>query len=493
MERRRPPAEQGDDSAGSLRRAGASGRKAWLLVLGAVGAAVAAFFVAWPFWRAGEMPQRPAARRDSEKPQAGSQRPGGEKPPPGPETSSPAPAPPDSPDLLREEAFRVADRLIRDVPDRPEPIALLALAHSTFGNSAEAVECWQRCLQLDSDFAGAYDGMGRIALHTGDFEEAAAHFRKALAMAPKLPEIRPLLADALMNLGKPEEAVAVLEEDLELFPQHAQSLFELGRAYLQLNEHEKAGESLRAAVEIDAGLAEAYYCLANVSVRLGQKDEARKYREKFAELKAASQEVTDGRRPAVYRPERVREAVASIHLAAGNLYARRQIAARAEEHWRRTATLDPADVASRHQLALAYLQSRRTREALEVLGQLRKIEPENAIHCLNTGFVHARCGQFDAAEDALRAACKLAPQSPAGFLALAQLYLETNSKLPQARVLAQTAVDLEATASGYFVLGVACDRSGDAAGALAAIEKAVQMDPDNAEYQRMHQRVKNKR
>ena len=275
----------------------------------------------------------------------------------------PPPAEPASPEeaaeSLRIEALEAVNRLIADLPERPEPVALLALAHSRFGNGAEAKKCWQRCLELDPDFAGAYDGLGRLALNVGEFEQAAAHLRKALAMVPKLPEVRGLLADALMSLGKIDEAVVVLEEDIRLFPRNAESLLRLGKAHQQLKEHEKAKGRFEAAIEIDPECMDAYYGLASVCVRLKQGDEARKYRAKFAELKAADEQDSDGRRQVVYRPERLRQAAAAMHLAAGNVYSRQGDLRKAEQRWSRTAALDPQDVASRHQLALLYLQQDR--------------------------------------------------------------------------------------------------------------------------------------
>jgi tetratricopeptide (TPR) repeat protein len=406
--------------------------------------------------------------------------------------SSPAeePASPEeAAEALRAEGLRTANRLIEDLPDRPEPIALLALAHSRFGNGAEAAQCWRRCLELDPGFAGAYDGLGRLALHTGEFDQAATHLKKALAMVPNLPEVRGLLADALMNLGKIDDAMAVLDEDVELFPENAESLARLGKACQQIKRYEKAKEKFQAAIEIDPGCMDAFYGLASVCVRLGQRDEAREYRERFAQLKAADEQDSDGRREAVYRPERLREAVAAICLAAGNVYSRHGDLGKAEERWLRAAALDPEEVAPRHQLVLIYLQQNRVADALQLLRQLREIDPENATHCLNLGFVHAQLGHFDEAESAFQSACRLDPQAPAAYVALVRLYLQSGSHLSEAKEFAETAVRLYPSAANYFVLGTVCDRTGDADGALSALEKAVKLAPDNAEFRRAYERI----
>jgi protein O-GlcNAc transferase len=466
-------------------------RGLWLVLAGVIAVVGVAYFLGNSVWRPGDRgprttgPVSPGTRDRTGPWPAEENLPADIGSPSG----EPASTPQGAAEALRSEAIEVANRLIKDLPDRPEPVALLALAHSRFGNGAEAMNCWERCLKLDPDFAGAYDGMGRIALNRGKCEEAAAHLRKALAMAPNLPEVRGLLADGLMRLGNTEEAVVVLEEDLRLFPENAESLFRLGKAYQQLKEHEKAKEKFEAAIKIDPACTDAYYRLSGVCARLGLRDEAQKHREEFQRLKAADAEASEGRRQALYRPERLPEVVASICLAAGNVYSRHGDLRKAEPRWLRAAMLAPKDVAPRHQLALAYLRENRMAEARQMLGQLRQIEPENLVHLLNLGFLSARLGEFDAAQSAFRTACRLAPQSPAGYVALVQLYLQANSNLSEARELAQTAVTLDPSAPNYSLLSTACDRAGDAAGALSAIEKAMELAPENAAYRRVYERI----
>jgi Flp pilus assembly protein TadD len=76
--------------------------------------------------------------------------------------------------------------------------------------------------------------------------------------------------------------------------------------------------------------------------------------------------------------------------------------------------------------------------------------------------------------------------------ALAQLYLKTNRKLPQARELLRTAVELEPTAPNYFLLGTACLASGDSTGAGEAISQALKLDPENATYRRLYDSMREK-
>ncbi len=139
------------------------------------------------------------------------------------------------------------------MPNRPEPIALLAVAQARFGSSEEAVKCWKQCLALDPNFAAAYDSMGRLALHKGNYADAAENLEKALEIAPDVSQIHPLLADALMALGRNEDAKTLLEKHFKASARDAGILYRLGKAEFHLNDYESAKEKLEEVIQIAPG------------------------------------------------------------------------------------------------------------------------------------------------------------------------------------------------------------------------------------------------
>ena len=62
-------------------------------------------------------------------------------------------------------------------------------------------------------------------------------------------------------------------------------------------------------------------------------------------------------------------------------------------------------------------------------------------------------------------------------------------RIAEARTLAQKAVELEPAATYYSMLALACQRAGDGAGALAAIDEAVARDPGDPEYHRLREMI----
>ena len=154
----------------------------------------------------------------------------------------------------------------------------------------------------------------------------------------------------------------------------------------------------------------------------------------------------------------------------------------AEQHLRRAADLDPANVQCRQTLVGLLLRDRRPAEAVVIVGQLRKLERENPGHLLSLARLHRQLEQFGPAADALRSALEIAPKDPQALSGLIEIYLTTRQHLPEAVGLARRLVAAQPTAESYFVLFTACLANDKRPEGRAALEEALRLDPDNAAY-----------
>jgi tetratricopeptide (TPR) repeat protein len=390
---------------------------------------------------------------------------------------------------LRQEAVEVATRLLQDFPHSAEALIIVGNMHAALGNSAAALQSWERSLELDPQRADVYQGMGEVALTKGEFDQALTLWRKAQEIDPKMPGVHCSLARALMNLRRPQEAVVELEKELEISPGSGLSHYLLGQAYLQVEEYERARQNYEKVIEIQPELWNAYYGLATVYARLGQADKSQEYREKFKKLKSEELKVTHDRSVAYDDLLVVRRDVVGVYIEVGRLYQQGENPSTAERHWLRAAALDPKNVRCREYLAGFYQANRREAEAVEMCRQLREIDPKNPVYCVRLGIAHTRLERFEDAEKAFVEAQQLAPQRSLGYRALAQLYLHAKKNLAEARALARKAVELEPLALNYSVLSEAYDKSGDRPGALEALRQAMQLDPDNERYRRIYEQL----
>lgn len=401
--------------------------------------------------------------------------------------------PPASVEALHKEETAVAQRLLEDLPNAANSMALRGQVHHNRGNMEEAIKCLEKCLALNPQRADVYSALGEIALIKGEYEEAANLFQQALTISPTMGGIHDNLARALMGHGKIDEAVTVLEQGIRLSPRVSQSHWLLGQAYLQLQAYAQAKENYQAAIDIQADYREAHYGLASACARLGQMDESKQHMETFKRLRTEHMKARADWIVKSYDDLALaRQSTAWTFMEAGRIYSQNQRPRQAEQLWQKAAVLDPKNRECRMHLAMLHLASNRQREALDICEQIRNIEPDKADTHLMIGIINLRLKRFDDTEQAFGKAIELAPQHPEGYSRLASLYLGANRKLAEARELAEKAVQLQPTASNYVTLCQARDRDGDFSGAVAAIKRAMALDPDNTEYPKIYEWMQNR-
>jgi len=397
---------------------------------------------------------------------------------------------PQTVDALKEEAMQACERLVADLPDRPESHAVMALTYKRFGRTADAVECWERSLQLNPDFSPAYFGQASVAADKAEYDKAVALLRKAIRLNPRLPGAHNLLTEVLLDQGNAEEALSVALEHRRLFPESHEGRFWLGQAYLQRKDYEKARRSHEEVLEIAPDFTLSHHSLAIILARLGEKEKAQEHRQKFASLKQTDLQAERGRNKHFRDLAYQRHTVASTHVCAGNVHLTVGSVRKAEAHWVRAAGIDPKDTACREALATLYERQNRLSDALSVSEELVAIEPENADYYTDAASLHARLNQFDAAEAAFRQAIEIAPERAAGYLGLVKLYFESDRNLSEAAKLASKGVELEPSARNYVLLSAVLEQHGDRTGALAAAERAIELEPDSAAPRQIYELLK---
>lgn len=308
----------------------------------------------------------------------------------------------------------VLQRLVKDFPDSADPLGLMGDVYLELGKTAKAMACWEKCTELQPQRAGSYVRMIQTAVEKGQFEKAADIAGRALGVNPLMPGIHSQLGRALRGLAKPNESLAAFEQAVKLSPQSAENHFLLGQAYQQLQQFEPARQRYQRALQLNPQYTEACYGLVSVCVRLGQADEAARYRRQFTQMKARDWRTLPDKRDYVLHQKllvKARHRTAKIRTDAGLLYleqGRRQFA---EGHWLRAAELDPANTACREELMTLYQQDGRNPEAFRLCEQLLQLVPKHPQYHMCAGTLLTRMGRVAEALQAVKQAIELEPQN----------------------------------------------------------------------------------
>lgn len=152
-----------------------------------------------------------------------------------------------------KEARERLEKVAKMAPGHPEPQYLLAVAAFRANEAAAAEALLKNVLSLQPNNASAHSLMGRILLQRNDASGAAKSFESALAENPELWEASALLASASMVLGDFQKALThagrALENSANTMPQLRVLMAE---ALLRLGQNEKAATELERFLSANA-------------------------------------------------------------------------------------------------------------------------------------------------------------------------------------------------------------------------------------------------
>lgn len=389
---------------------------------------------------------------------------------------------------LKREAVEVAGQVAAAYPEDPYGVALLGAAYFNNGQSAEATRHLQRCLQLKPDLADAYDVLARVAYEKGEVAESVRLGQEALRIGPPNPDILNRLGRSLLDLGRTDESIQVLQQAVSLPRPSGESHYLLGQAQLQSGNPARARDSFLQATTVQPDHTQAFFGLYTACLRLGQADEAARYRAEFQRLESVDRGALSDRgmqQDTLSGLPMVRQTVARTLLGVAQIHRSHQHAEKALAWFRRAAELDPDQPAARSALEGYYVQAKSLAEGVSVFEKLTAQQPNSRWNHYFLGRLHARLEQVDAAEKEYRKVVELAPNWAEGHRALADLLLRADRHLPEARTLAARAVQLEPSGFHYQLLAGACVKNGDRAGAVAAIRKAIELEPNEPRYPKL--------
>jgi tetratricopeptide (TPR) repeat protein len=386
---------------------------------------------------------------------------------------------------LKREALDEAEAVLRAYPDEALSYALLGSAYFNIGRSEEAANHLRQCLELDPEQVDACEILARIAYEKGLLEETVRLCEEGLKHNPRYGELLNRLGRTLLDLGQTEDAIGVLQQALQLPKRVVETHYLLGQAYMQTGDPVRAKGSFQQVIAVVPDHTQAFFGLFTASTRLGEAEQAARYREQFLRLEAADRRTLvdrsaqDDRRAGL---PLVRETVARTLMGAGQIY---QVHGQPEKATRmllRAAELDPGNAMSRMALEALYAQRHAMNEAVAAFTRLAEEQPDNSLNHLFLGRLHGRLQQFEEAERSYLKVQQLDPELAEGYRALAELYVRQNLRPIQAKALAQRALDLAPGAASYYLLAVTCMKTDDRTGALAAMGQAVALSPENKSY-----------
>lgn len=289
---------------------------------------------------------------------------------------------------------------------------------------------------------------------------AVTYLRRSIELDPHNPELHCALGEAWLRLNRVEEAHASFKRALDLRPNHPRTIHNLGITHRIQGELDAAEGCARLTLHLDPGFIQGRNALGRIALGTGD------YRRAEREFRGA---LADGlTHPAIY-----------ADLASALLAQKR--AEEAVALLRQALKIDPDCGPALVGLGRAYAAMGWTRAAVDALEQAVKAMPEDPLTLSLLGILSQRLGRMTVAEVALEKALEAAPDSIETRIALGLMFRDTgrlDDAETQFRALLELVPDnTAALANLAHVLRL----RGDLDGAVAAYRAAIDRQADLAD------------
>ena len=131
-----------------------------------------------------------------------------------------------------------------------------------------------KAIQLQPDYAEAYNNRGNAQTAVGNLNAALKDFDKALMLKPDMPGFHANRGNTLQELGRLKDAIESFNNAIRLKPDYAEVYNHRGQALAMTGRLREAVESCNTALKLRPDYAEAYTCRGTALQDLGLFDEA---------------------------------------------------------------------------------------------------------------------------------------------------------------------------------------------------------------------------
>ena len=346
-----------------------------------------------------------------------------------------------------------------------EAHTLLGEVHLARSRVTHAEKAFSEALKIDPKSARALVGLGDALYRAGRYSEALARFEAAAQSDAKEVTARVGVAKTALALERLEEAATAIEKLKGEFPKSVLVAYwgcKVQEAAGSRKEAEAAYRQVIAAGVVDPDLVYIHIGLAQLLTAQGKHDEAQ------GVLAAAQKALPDS---------------AQVRIALGDIALGRGKTADAVSDYQSALKVDPGDVGAKFKLAIAYRRDKSFDLAGKAFDEVAAVDKEYPGLALERGLLFEASGRGAEALKAYEDALAKAPSDPDLMLRVACGKAGTQAAKQASEMLTKVLEKRPSSAEAHHCKGKALLTEGtNMAESLRMLEKAVDLDPNRAEY-----------
>jgi tetratricopeptide (TPR) repeat protein len=148
-----------------------------------------------------------------------------------------------------QEALSYAESAVRIDPAFMKAYNQLGLCYAGLHQTDEAIQAYKEAIRLDQQHASHWPwpsmNLGNLMFRLERLEEAEAHLRDSIRIAPSFPVAHFRLGQVLEKRTRDQEAIAELERAAKLDPTYPEPHYALGRIHRKRGDLQAAARELR--------------------------------------------------------------------------------------------------------------------------------------------------------------------------------------------------------------------------------------------------------
>lgn len=353
--------------------------------------------------------------------------------------------------------------------ERIDVQTLFGEIHLNRGRVSQAEKSFDAAIKLaeliktTAKAARALGGLGEALFRAGQYSQAIARFKAGAQADPDDLVAQVGVAKSSLELERLEEARDMLVKLRKGHPKDMDVAYWYGRSQEALGDRKEAEAAYRDAIlagKDDPEAVHAYIALAGVQSQGGQLD-------------AANATLSDAQRllpssPALFK------ALGRVAMTQGRY-------ADGLKEFEHALTADAEDVEARFLVGTALVRQHQFDKALEIFDAVAKVDRDFPGLALERGILYQESGRTEEALREYEAALAKAPSDLDLMLKVGCGKADAGNGAEAEKLLRKVLEQRQTSAETHFCLGRAL-MAKNVTDALKAFERAVQLDPNHAEY-----------
>ncbi|RMD60165.1 tetratricopeptide repeat protein, partial [Candidatus Parcubacteria bacterium] len=148
-------------------------------------------------------------------------------------------------------AVELGEKLEQRFPEDKRVHQFLGNAYTGQNNYNKAIAQFQKAVEIDKDYAPAYNSLGYAYMNSGQFQEAERAFKHYIQLIPEEGNPHDSLADLYTKMGNHEAAIEHYEKALSLNPKFAFSQRKIGTNLVFMGNYEDGRKAYLTALDME--------------------------------------------------------------------------------------------------------------------------------------------------------------------------------------------------------------------------------------------------